>query len=97
MLGSLPGIGFFVAACFAALAVVSGAGLIFIEYRDHTNRFLGPAVMLIVGIALFLLALFAEKRGRSHKVFIGLRNSVSILFAVILLVLLAFLIVRPFH
>jgi hypothetical protein len=97
MLGNLPGIGFFVATCFAALAIVSGAGLIFIEYRDHTNQFLGPAVMSAVGIALLVLAFFAEKRGRGHKIFVGLRNSILVLFGIVLLVLLAFLLIRPFH
>lgn len=38
MPGKLPGVGFFVATCFAALAIVSGAGLIFVEYRNHTNQ-----------------------------------------------------------
>jgi hypothetical protein len=86
-----------VATCFAALAIVSGAGLVFIEYRDHTFQFLGPAVMSAVGIALLFLAFFAEKRGRGHKIVVGLRNSVLVLFGITLLVLLAFLLIRPFH
>jgi hypothetical protein len=40
MLGNLPGIGFFVATCLAALAIVTGGGLLFIEYRAIPISFL---------------------------------------------------------
>jgi uncharacterized membrane protein len=95
--GKLPGIGFFGATCFGALAIVSGAGLIFIEYRNHTNQFLGPAVMSAIGMALLALSFFAEKKGRGRELFVGLRISVSVLFALAFLILIAFLLIRPFH
>jgi hypothetical protein len=54
-------------------------------------------VITAIGIAFVTLAFLAEKRGRGHRIVIGLRNSLSVLFALVLLIVVAFLLIRPFH
>jgi len=93
----VPRVGFFVATCFAALAIVGGAGGIFFEFRDHTNHFVGPAIELSVGITLIALALLAETHGRGHRIVVGLRNSLIALLAVAVVLVLLFIFIRPFH
>jgi hypothetical protein len=97
MLAKLPGAGFFVATCFAALAIVGGAGALFVKFRDHTNQFLGPAVMLSVGIALLVITVLAENPGRAHRIVVGLRNSLIALFAVAVVLVLLLAFIGPFH
>jgi hypothetical protein len=97
MLAKLPSAGFFVATCFAALAIIGGAGALFVEFRDHTNQFLGPAVMLSVGIALLVLAVLSENHGRAHRIVVGLRNSVVVLFALAVVLVLLLIFIGPFH
>jgi hypothetical protein len=97
MLAKLPGPGFFVATCFAALAIVGGAGALFVESRDHTNHFLGPGVMLSIGIALLAITILAEKPGRARRIIVGLRNSFIGLFAVAVVLVLLLAFIGPFH
>jgi hypothetical protein len=97
MLAKLPSAGFFVATCFAALATVGGAGALFVEFRDHTNQFLGPAVMLSMGIALLLLTVLGENRGRAPRIVVGLRNLLIALFAVAVILVLLLIFIGPLH
>src|SRR5882724_8693893 len=82
MSGRIPRAGFFVAASFAALAVVGGAGSIYLECADHTNRFRGPSIVLAVGIILMALVFLGEIPGRSQKIVVRLRNVVIVLCAI---------------
>ena len=97
MPAKVPSAGFFAATCLAALAIVGGAGVIFTEFRDHTNNFLGPAVMLALGIAFLVLTLLGEKVGRAHGIVVGLRNSLIVLFAMAVVLVLLLIFLGPFH
>jgi hypothetical protein len=97
MLAKVPRYAFYFATCFAALAVVSGTGGIYLEFRDRTNQFVGPATVLSAGIALIALAFLAEKPRRGHRIFIGLRNSLIVMFALAVVLALLFIIFGPLH
>jgi hypothetical protein len=97
MLAKVPRDAFYVATCFAALAIVSGAGEIYLEFRDHTNQFIGPAIVLSTGIALITLTFLGEKPGRGHRIVIGLRNSLIVMVAVVIVLALLFIHFGPLH
>jgi hypothetical protein len=97
VLAKVPSAAFLVATCFAALAIVGGAGALFVEFRDHTNQFLGPAIMLSVGITFLLLTILGENRGRAHRHVVGLRNSLIVFFAVAVFLVLLLIFIGPFH
>jgi hypothetical protein len=88
---------FYVATGFATLAAVGGVGGIYLEFRDRTNHFVGPAIMLSAGIALITLAFLGEKPGRGHRIVAVLRNSLVVLFAVVLVLALLFIFLGPLH
>lgn len=85
--------GFLVAATFAAFAIIVGACAIFFELRDHTNAFLGPAVALFFGIALAVLTWLGESSKGSRKAIIILRNSLIVVFALAVIIVLALVLV----
>ena len=93
----LPRAGFLVATALAALAIVGGAGAIFLEVRDHTNHFLGPAIEASLGIALLTLAVTAESSGRARKIAVVVRNSLIVLFAVIIVLIFVLMAIGPLH
>ncbi len=88
---------FYLAMCFATLAAVGGVGGIYLEFRDHTDRFVEPAIMLSAGLALITLAFLGEKPGRGHRIVAVLRNSLVVLFAVVLVLALLFIFLGPLH
>ncbi|HEV2305544.1 MAG TPA: hypothetical protein VGR93_08495 [Candidatus Acidoferrales bacterium] len=90
-------IGFFVAICFAALATIGGGGTIFLEFRDHTSHFLGPAIELSLGLSLAVLALLGESSGRVRRTAFILRNSLIALFVLAVVLALMLFLVGPLH
>ena len=97
MMAKVPSAGFFLATCFAAIAIVCGAGGIFLEIRDHTNHFSGLAVGLSVGIALLALTFLGEKPGRARRIIVGLRNFLIVLLAVTVVLGLLLALIGPLH
>lgn len=97
MLAKVPSAAFLVATCFAALAIFGGAGALFVEFRDHTNQFLGPAIMLSIGIIFLVLTILGEHHGRAHRHVVGLRNSLIALFALAVFLVLLLIFIGPFH
>lgn len=92
--------GFLVAASLAAFAIVVGACSIFLELRDRANTapdslapaindFLAPVIMLSLGIALAVLTWLGESSTGPHKVIIILRNSLIVIFALAVIIVLA--------
>jgi len=88
---------FYVATCFAALAIIGGAGGIYLEFRDHTNQYVEPAIVLSIGIALIALAFLGEKPGRSHRIVIGFRNSLIVMFVAVIVLTLLVILIGPLH
>jgi hypothetical protein len=103
MLAKVPSIGFFVATCFGALAIVIGAGGIysglFFETKDHDSQFsfVPPVIALLVGTVLIVLAFKGGSPGRSHGIVIGLRNSLIVLLAVAVALVLLLILIGPLH
>jgi hypothetical protein len=103
MLTKVPRVGFFVATCFGALAIVIGAGGIysglFFETKDYDSHFsfVPPVIALLVGIVLLVLAFRGETPGRSHRVVICLRNSLIVLLAVTVVLVLLLILIGPLH
>jgi hypothetical protein len=88
---------FYYATCVAALAVVSGLGGIYLEFRDRTSQFVGPTVLLSAGIALIVFAFLSEKSGRGRRVFIHLRNALIVGFVLTAVLALLFIFFGPLH
>jgi len=88
---------FYVATCLAALAIVGGAGGIYLEFRDHTKQYVAPAIGLSIGIALIALAFLGEKTGRNRRIVIGLRNSLIFIFVAVIVLALLLILLGPLH
>lgn len=97
MLAKMSRNALYIATCFATFAIVGGAGGIYLEFRDHTNQFVGPAIVLSAGIALITLAFLGEKRGRGHRIVIGLRNSLIVMFALVIVLAFLLILFGPLH
>lgn len=92
----MPSTGFFVGTCFAALAIVVGSCVVFIEFRDHTAHYLEPVLGVVLGVAMLILVFLAE-RPQSRKLIRAIRNSVLVLFGVVLVIALFLILVGPLH
>ena len=79
------------------MAIVGGAGGIHFEFRDHTDHLAGPAVALSAGIALLAFAFVGEKPGRPHRIVVGFRNSLIVIFSLVIVLAILFVFFGPLH